>query len=160
AVRPRGAGGRCAGTERPASAAASAAANSDFRKASGASSMRRDGVTHRGGALWPPMTGFGSRKPVCYNRPVVTGPGTIAAAGLLAAAEPPPFELVNGEGAAPLLFVCDHAGRAIPRALGRLGLDEATLARHIAWDIGIADLTRALAFRFGAPAVLATYSRL
>jgi len=110
--------------------------------------------------LWPPMTGFGSRKPVCYNGPVVTGPGTIAAAGLLAAADPPPFELVNGEGAAPLLFVCDHAGRAIPRALGRLGLDEATLARHIAWDIGIADLTRALAFRFGAPAVLATYSRL
>jgi predicted N-formylglutamate amidohydrolase len=90
----------------------------------------------------------------------MTQPEAIAAAGLLDAADPPPFELFNAEGAAPLVFVCDHAGRAIPRALGRLGLDEATLARHIAWDIGVADLTRALARRLDAPAVLATYSRL
>jgi predicted N-formylglutamate amidohydrolase len=42
---------------------------------------------------------------------------------LLGPTDPPPFELFNPEGAAPILFVCDHAGRAIPAALGRLGLD-------------------------------------
>lgn len=83
-----------------------------------------------------------------------------AAPPLLGPSDPPPFELFNAEGAAPLLFVCDHAGRAIPVALDRLGLDEAVLARHIAWDIGIAELTRMLARRLDAPAVLATYCRL
>ncbi|HEX6101973.1 MAG TPA: N-formylglutamate amidohydrolase, partial [Alphaproteobacteria bacterium] len=83
-----------------------------------------------------------------------------APAPLLGPADPPPFELFNAEGNAPLLFVCDHAGRAIPAALGRLGLDETALARHIAWDIGVAELTRALARRFDAPAALSTYSRL
>jgi len=83
-----------------------------------------------------------------------------AAPPLLRSSDPPAFELCNAEGRAPLLFVCDHAGRAIPAALGRLGLDEAALARHIAWDIGIADLTRALARRFDAPVVLSNYCRL
>jgi predicted N-formylglutamate amidohydrolase len=79
---------------------------------------------------------------------------------LLCSADPPAFELFNAEGRAPILFVCDHAGRAIPAALARLGLDEAALARHIAWDIGIADLTRGLAERFDAPVVLSNYCRL
>jgi len=80
--------------------------------------------------------------------------------GLLAPDEPRPFELVNGAGRAPLLLLCDHATRFIPRALGRLGLDEAALARHIAWDIGIAEVTRRLAARLDAPAVLSHFSRL
>ena len=79
---------------------------------------------------------------------------------LLCSADPPAFELFNAEGRAPILFVCDHAGRAIPAALARLGLDEAALERHIAWDIGIADLTRALAECFDAPVVLSNYCRL
>lgn len=74
--------------------------------------------------------------------------------------EPPAFEVLNAEGKAPLLLVCDHASRAIPAALGNLGLDAAALARHIAWDIGAAELTRRLAARLDAPAVLAGYSRL
>src|SRR3546814_20038981 len=41
-----------------------------------------------------------------------------------------------------------------------LGLDEAALARHIAWDIGIAEVTRHLARRLDAPAVLSRFSRL
>jgi predicted N-formylglutamate amidohydrolase len=81
-------------------------------------------------------------------------------AALIGPNDPAAFELFNTEGAAPILFVCDHAGRAIPAALGRLGLDETALARHIAWDIGVAELTRALARRFDAPAALSTYSRL
>jgi predicted N-formylglutamate amidohydrolase len=60
---------------------------------------------------------------------------------LLAVDEPAPFEVYNDIGAAPVLLVCDHASRFIPRALAGLGLSEAELCRHIAWDIGIADHT-------------------
>lgn len=80
--------------------------------------------------------------------------------GLLAADEPRPFEIVNPEGQTPVLLVCDHATRFIPRALRSLGLDEAALTRHIAWDIGIAEVTRLLARRLDAPAVCSHFSRL
>jgi predicted N-formylglutamate amidohydrolase len=79
---------------------------------------------------------------------------------LLAADEPAPFESVNAAGAAPLLLICDHAAAFIPRALGGLGLDEAQLRRHIALDIGAAEVTRLLAGRLDAPAVLSRFSRL
>lgn len=79
---------------------------------------------------------------------------------LLAADEPPAAELFNPAGRAPVLLVCDHASRRIPRALGTLGLAEPDLGRHIAWDIGAADATRHLAGRLDAPAVLCGYSRL
>ena len=83
-----------------------------------------------------------------------------ARTGLLTPADPPPFEVYRPEGPARVLLTCDHASRAIPAALGTLGLGEASLRRHIAWDIGAAGLTRALSDRMGAPAVLAGYSRL
>jgi len=83
-----------------------------------------------------------------------------AAEPLLAPDEPPPFEVYNEAGTAPVLLVCDHASRFVPRAMGGLGLGEAELRRHIAWDIGIAQVTRALADRLGAPAVLSQFSRL
>jgi predicted N-formylglutamate amidohydrolase len=78
----------------------------------------------------------------------------------LAPGEPGPYDIVNPEGDRPVVLICDHATRFIPRALANLGLDEAQLARHIAWDIGIADVTRDLARRLGAPAVLSHFSRL
>ena len=74
--------------------------------------------------------------------------------------DPPPFELVNADGAAPFVFLCDHASNRAPRALDGLGLSREELARHIAWDIGAAALTRRLAAHFDAPAVLAGCSRL
>ena len=74
--------------------------------------------------------------------------------------DPPPYTLLNGEGRRPILLVCDHASRAVPRALAGLGLDDVALSRHIGWDIGAAELTRRLALRLDAPAVLAGYSRL
>lgn len=84
---------------------------------------------------------------------------------LLAPDEPPPAELFNAEmldraGDMPVLFVCDHAGRRVPNALGDLGLDATAFERHIAWDIGAADCARHLARTFVAPLILATYSRL
>lgn len=81
-------------------------------------------------------------------------------ARLLAPDEPAPVELVNRSGRAPLLLLCDHASAFIPRALANLGLSEADLARHIAFDIGIADVTREVAARLDAPAVLSHFSRL
>jgi predicted N-formylglutamate amidohydrolase len=70
------------------------------------------------------------------------------------------YELVNGGVPAPLLFLCDHASRDVPPELGDLGLPAEAFARHIASDIGAAALTRELARRFGAPAVLGRWSRL
>lgn len=79
---------------------------------------------------------------------------------LLSPGDPPAFEVVNEAGKARILFVCDHASKVVPKRLGRLGIGEAELAQHIGWDIGAAKVTRWLAERFDAPAVLAGYSRL
>jgi predicted N-formylglutamate amidohydrolase len=79
---------------------------------------------------------------------------------LLAADEPAPFVIVNGDSTRPILLVCDHASRVIPRALGDLGLDPLARRCHLALDIGAGSLARALAGSLGATAVLAGYSRL
>ncbi|WP_137388210.1 N-formylglutamate amidohydrolase [Rhodoligotrophos defluvii] len=69
------------------------------------------------------------------------------------------IELVGGVERG-LLLVCDHARNTLPPEYGTLGLPESELARHIAYDIGAEALTRALAARLGAPAVLSCFSRL
>ena len=74
--------------------------------------------------------------------------------------EPAPAVLVNADGNSPFLLACDHAGNRIPRRLGTLGLSEADRQRHIAWDIGIAGVGRALAPLLDAALILQTYSRL
>jgi predicted N-formylglutamate amidohydrolase len=74
--------------------------------------------------------------------------------------DPPVFTVVDGHGDSPWVLVCDHGGRAIPRALGSLGLPDSELERHIAWDIGAAAVTRRLAARLGAWAIVGGYSRL
>jgi len=79
---------------------------------------------------------------------------------LLAADEPLPFDLLRGRADPPVLIVCDHASRRIPRALGELGMDEKGLSTHLACDIGAGELTRRVAARLEANAVLACYSRL
>ncbi|MGH7211895.1 MAG: N-formylglutamate amidohydrolase, partial [Acetobacteraceae bacterium] len=79
---------------------------------------------------------------------------------LLAPDEPAPVRVLNARGRADFVLVADHAGRAIPRRLGSLGLPESELVRHIAWDIGIAGVTARLAAALDAPAILQTYSRL
>jgi predicted N-formylglutamate amidohydrolase len=63
-------------------------------------------------------------------------------------------------GTSPLLFLCDHAGNALPSGYAALGLAPALFQSHIAYDIGAAEVTRALAAGFGAPAVLGIFSRL
>ena len=83
-----------------------------------------------------------------------------AAPTLLAADEPPPLEVVNPDGGSDVFLICEHAGRRIPRALGTLGLGEADLGRHIAWDIGARDIALALARNLDAPLYMQRYSRL
>jgi predicted N-formylglutamate amidohydrolase len=71
-----------------------------------------------------------------------------------------PVETIAGARDCGVLFLCDHASPALPAEYGDLGLPAGEFARHIAYDIGAAPLTRALAHRFGAPALLTTFSRL
>ncbi|MEF2548184.1 N-formylglutamate amidohydrolase [Aurantimonas sp. E1-2-R+4] len=79
---------------------------------------------------------------------------------LLQSGDPAPVGVENPGGASPILFVSDHAGVAIPAALGTLGLDATQLARHIAYDIGIYGVTTRLARALDAAYVFQPYSRL
>jgi len=74
--------------------------------------------------------------------------------------EPDPVALENEAGNSAFFLTCDHAGRAIPRKLGRLGLPEHETERHIAWDIGIGGVGRQLSRLLDAALVMQTYSRL
>ncbi len=74
--------------------------------------------------------------------------------------DPPPFVVLHEHGTAPALIICDHASRAFPRGMRRLGLPELPSWQHIAWDIGAGELARGLSNALDAPAVLAGYSRL
>ena len=79
---------------------------------------------------------------------------------LLAPDELSPVQVLRENGRSDLFLTADHAGRVIPRSLGRLGLPESEFDRHIAWDIGIAGVTERLSAALDATAVLQTYSRL
>ena len=74
--------------------------------------------------------------------------------------EPPPLEIVRPHASSRLLLVCDHASNRIPAALGSLGLSDATLETHIAWDIGAAAVARHLSQLLDATLILSGYSRL
>lgn len=79
---------------------------------------------------------------------------------LLAPDEPSPAVVMRPDGASPILLVCDHAGRRVPRRLGDLGLRAEEFDRHIAWDIGIAAVSRRIAAALDATLVEQVYSRL
>lgn len=76
------------------------------------------------------------------------------------APDPPPVTLLNPDGRSPFLLLCEHASPVIPARHGTLGLPEAERRRHIAWDIGAADLARHLSEALDATAVLSGCSRL
>ncbi len=81
-------------------------------------------------------------------------------ARMLTDTDPPAFEVVNPDSAAPVVFVSDHNANAVPASLEALGLPDRELSRHIGYDIGIDRIARRLAARFGAPLVVSGYSRL
>ncbi len=88
-------------------------------------------------------------------------PATIAAVRL-DLPEPPeqPVESVSGDPRRGILILCDHASNHVPADLHGLGVPEKEFARHIAYDIGAAGVTRRLARLLDAPAILTNFSRL
>lgn len=60
------------------------------------------------------------------------------------------------------LVTCDHATNRVPDWVGGgdLGIAPEDMARHIAYDVGAAGLSVALAERLDAPAILSDFSRL
>lgn len=74
----------------------------------------------------------------------------------------PAFELLAPEARGPALVLSDHASNLVPDWVngGTLGVSAADMARHIAYDVGAAGVTRALARHLKAPAILSRFSRL
>lgn len=60
------------------------------------------------------------------------------------------------------LLTCDHASNRVPEWIngGDLGICAEDMSRHIAYDVGAAGVTEALAEVMDAPAVLSRFSRL
>ena len=79
------------------------------------------------------------------------------------AADNQSYEVVPGDPKSGYLLICDHATNIVPPCLGAdpcLGLPGDEFERHIAYDIGVRDLTIELAAKLGAPAVMSRFSRL
>jgi predicted N-formylglutamate amidohydrolase len=89
-----------------------------------------------------------------------TFPEIDSSCSLIGPGDPPPYMTYNDHGRAPVLLVADHASPFFPAAMNQLGLADWVLERHVAWDIGVDELVRALADELDAQAVLAGFSRL
>lgn len=74
--------------------------------------------------------------------------------------DPAAVEIVNADGVSPFVLTCEHASRYTPESYGNLGLGEHDLQRHIAWDIGAANVARRLSTLIAAALFLSGYSRL
>lgn len=79
---------------------------------------------------------------------------------LLAAGEPPAVSVIRPSGRSAYVLVCDHAANRLPRALGTLGLPPSERRRHIAWDLGAAEVARGLSAALDAVLIAQNYSRL
>jgi predicted N-formylglutamate amidohydrolase len=71
-----------------------------------------------------------------------------------------PAPVVIRRGGSPFVIVADHAGRVFPQRLGTLGLPDAELERHIAWDIGAGAVATRVAEALDASLLMQSYSRL
>ena len=68
--------------------------------------------------------------------------------------------ITNRAGKSPFLLVCDHASNYLPPHFGTLGLKDADMLRHIAWDPGALPVALKLAGTLDAALVEAGVSRL
>lgn len=59
-----------------------------------------------------------------------------------------------------ILFLCDHATNIVPDFIGDIGLPQADMERHIAWDPGALGVARALGDVFDATVISSRFSRL
>jgi predicted N-formylglutamate amidohydrolase len=81
-------------------------------------------------------------------------------ASLLSEDEPAPVVIDHPDGPSDFFLVCDHAGRRMPRRLGQLGVSDAEMERHIAYDIGASSVAVQLADALDATLIRQIYSRL
>ncbi|MGR3491000.1 MAG: N-formylglutamate amidohydrolase [Shimia sp.] len=70
-----------------------------------------------------------------------------------------PFHIEGADRPSPWLVTCDHATNRQPDGID-LGLPEADMQRHIAYDIGALGVARALAGHLDAPCISSNFSRL
>ena len=68
--------------------------------------------------------------------------------------------VINPGGASAYVVACDHASNFLPAKFGTLGLPEAELERHIAWDPGALPVSLALSEMLDAAVVESRISRL
>lgn len=85
---------------------------------------------------------------------------SLTSASIFSPLDPPPVEVVNPNGRADFVLVCEHAGTVIPKRLAGLGLPAAEMLRHIAYDIGAEGVARVLAAQLDAPLFVQPFSRL
>ena len=73
-----------------------------------------------------------------------------------------PFSIHGENRPGRWLITCDHAANTIPAAVngGTLGLSDADMNRHIAYDVGAAGVTLELAKALNSTAILSNFSRL
>jgi len=68
--------------------------------------------------------------------------------------------LINPEGKAPIVLICEHASNFIPPFLNDLGLNKEGLVSHAAWDIGAYEMACEISELLDAPLIAAKVSRL
>lgn len=72
-----------------------------------------------------------------------------------------PYEIIGEARKGPFLIICDHATAHIPPDMGdTLGLPDADMSRHIAYDIGALGVSKALGEALDAPVIQSNFSRL
>ncbi|MFV2053905.1 N-formylglutamate amidohydrolase [Aliiroseovarius sp. YM-037] len=73
-----------------------------------------------------------------------------------------PFHISGQDRPGRWVVTCDHATNTVPVEVGGgdLGLPAEDMDRHIAYDVGAAGVTWALAERLNSPAILSNFSRL
>src|SRR5690606_28326073 len=79
---------------------------------------------------------------------------------ILSGEEGDPVALENAVARGPVILVCEHASRVLPKSLGTLGLSEEALASHIAWDPGALAVSRLMAESLDATLLFQRFSRL
>lgn len=73
---------------------------------------------------------------------------------------PQAVQVVNRSGRSSVVLVCEHASHYIPSEYQSLGLSEAALTSHVAWDPGAMGVARHLAEKLDAALVAGAVSRL
>lgn len=75
--------------------------------------------------------------------------------------QPAPYVIEGQDRPGRWLITCDHASNRVPEDLGgNLGISDADMARHIAYDVGAAGLALALGVALNSPVICSNFSRL